>query len=208
MGKYICPLFPDAADVPGVRVMAKADNGPGRMNPDLQRHLRATGWSMFAQTPNGTEETQECDQLYAFLKTVAYRNRDKLYRARQEANPDDTSPLSMTDVGYIVFGGIVALQDGSTVELEDAFSAAFDRSHVLRACEKCGYLPSTRAVLKSTKLRHEVVMLTRAEEADSSDSSDDDSWYVVGCLLFIASSLHIINTLDALLFLLVQHCGR
>lgn len=162
--------------------MIKADNGPGRTNPDLQRHLRATGFSMFAQTPNATEKAQECDQVYSYLKTIAYRNRDKLYKARQAANPDDTSPLGLADTGYIVFGGSVALQDGSTVELEDAFSTAFDKEHLLRACEKCGYLPSTRAVLKSARLRHEVVMKSSSndgssldKESDSEQESDDDS---------------------------------
>lgn len=161
--------------------MIKADNGPGRMALQLQRGLRVNGFSMFAQTPNGTERAQECDQVYAYLKMIAYRNRDKLYRARQAANPDNTSPLGLSDVGYIVFGGSVALEDGSIVELEDAFSAAFDRKHLLRACEKCGYLPSTRAVLKSTRLRHEVVMqpseasTKETSRDDDSSSSDDDS---------------------------------
>ena len=42
----------------------------------------------------------------------------------------------------MIFGGTITLRDGSKVDLIDAFDLAFEEWHVLRACEKCGYIPS------------------------------------------------------------------
>ena len=39
----IIPLYPDALDVPGKRVMIKVDSGPGRMNIELLAELRLLG---------------------------------------------------------------------------------------------------------------------------------------------------------------------
>ena len=45
-----------------------------------------------------------------------------LYKARNAINHDDTCPLSLADVGLIIFGGAAALSDGTTIELEEALT--------------------------------------------------------------------------------------
>ena len=169
-------LYPDAADLPGLRVLLKIDSGPGRFNPELQRPLRYRGVYMFPGVPNGTEVGQEMDQLYSYLKTIIYRNRDNLYKARNAIAINDTSALGLVDVGHLIFGGEVLLSDGSSIELERAFDMALDEDHLQRAKEKCGYLPSTRAALKSVKVRHEVVVDTGRSSNDDDDGSVDSNY--------------------------------
>jgi len=67
------------------------------------------------------------------------------------------SPLSFGDLGFLIFGGDVVLQDGSAVTLEPAFDMCFDSPHLRQARERCGYLPSTRSALNDKKVRHEVI---------------------------------------------------
>jgi hypothetical protein len=86
------------------------------------------------------------DQMYSNAKTKIYRNRDLLLsRARLRANPDNTSPLEIADLSFIVFGGESMLSDGTQIELENAYQLCLDAIHIKYAREKCGYLPSTRA---------------------------------------------------------------
>ena len=131
---------------------------------------------MFPGVPNGTEVGQEMDQLYSYLKTIIYRNRDNLYKARNAIAINDTSALGLVDVGHLIFGGEVLLSDGSSIELEPAFDMALDEDHLQRAKEKCGYLPSTRAALKSVKVRHEVVVGTGRSSNDDDDGSVDSNY--------------------------------
>jgi hypothetical protein len=78
------------------------------------------------------------DQMYAYAKTLCYKNRDDLLRRRLQIEGENAS-LTLTDVGFIIFGGDVAMPDGCTLPLIKAFDRAFDEMHVRRACEKCGY---------------------------------------------------------------------
>ena len=107
---------------------------------------------MFIGVTNGTEVGKEMDQLYSYAKTLYYRNRDTLYQARASIYRQNTSPLSLADVGLLIFGGNVPLSYRTTIELVNAFDLAFDYSHLKRAKEKCGYLPSTLAALKHPKV--------------------------------------------------------
>lgn len=171
--QFVFRLYPDAADVPGKRVMIKIDLGPGRFYPKLQQRLKARGFYMFPGVPNGTEVGQEMDQLCAHMKTLCYKNREKLIRARAAASPDDTafSALGLADVGWLIFGGQVSLSDGSFVDLLPAFNMAFDEEHLNRAKEKCGHYPSTRAALNSPKVRRELTMRRESSNDDSASAS-------------------------------------
>ena len=51
------PLWPNARDVPGKRVMFKADSGPGRTNPTLLAKLRCQGFILY----HGVIMTHNCD---------------------------------------------------------------------------------------------------------------------------------------------------
>ncbi|CAB9516025.1 hypothetical protein SEMRO_756_G197690.1 [Seminavis robusta] len=73
------------------------------------------------------------------------------------------------DIASIIFGGTVTLVDGSTIQLPDAFSVGLDKEHILEAMQKCGYCPSTRAALKATQIRHEIM---ESEEGDIDNVAD------------------------------------
>ena len=112
---------------------------------------------MFPGLPNGTEVGQECDQLFAEAKRLNYMNRDiLLHHCRRLGGENNV--ITLSDIGYMVFGGEVPLSDGTTLQLKNAFDKAFAPHHILSACAKCGYLPSTREALNHPKVRHEAVM--------------------------------------------------
>lgn len=124
---------------------------------------------MFPGVPNGTEVGQEMDQSCAHLKTLCYRNRETLIKARTDANRDDTSALGLADVGWLIFGGKVSLANGMSVDLLPSFDAAFDKDHLDRAKAKCGCYPSARAALNSAKVRRVLAV------SGSVDDDDDQS---------------------------------
>jgi hypothetical protein len=94
--------------------------------------------------------------MYAYAKTLCYKNRDDLLRKRLQTEGEGAT-LTLVDIGHIIFGGQVFFPDESSLDLIKAFDLAFDEAHVRRACAKCGYLPSTRAALKKPRVRHEAI---------------------------------------------------
>jgi hypothetical protein len=149
--------FPDAADEPGKRCIAKSDSGPGRQCVEYLMEARVDGWFQYPGVPNGTEVGQEMDQLFAAFKKIAYENRDLLYKARWTIE-GEKAMLSKPDCGRIVFGGTVELSDGSQLQLKNAYKLAFTAEKIRRARVKCGYCPATRNALMSDRIRHEVYM--------------------------------------------------
>ena len=67
MGHWVQGLseyYPDVAEEPGKRVIVKSDSGPCRLkNEEFMNNLLMDGFKFFASLPNGTEITQEMDQL-------------------------------------------------------------------------------------------------------------------------------------------------
>jgi len=164
----IMPLFPEAQDVPGKRVLIKTDSGPGRNDEAFLAGARASGFIHYAGLPNGTTVGQECDQVFGYFKQITSRNLDTLYRARQVLNGEGAA-LTSNDVGYSVYGGTVTLDDGTEVVLESAFDMAFTPELIKRAYKKCGYCPATRNALDSNQIRHEIVMDEEGEVDDEAD---------------------------------------
>ena len=155
--REIYKLYPDAAAVPGKQLLAKSDIGPGRNDQDTLCEGRINGCYHYPGLPNGTEIGQEMDQLFGNFKTLAYKNRDKIFQKRMSFEGEN-APLSMSDVGYCVFGGQLVMNDGSVLVLDDAFNVAFTPTLIEKACQKCGYAPATRNALLSKKVCHKVVM--------------------------------------------------
>ena len=56
------PLYPNAKNKPGQRVIIKVDSGPGRTNLKLLAKLRMLGFILYPCVPNTTHVTQETDQ--------------------------------------------------------------------------------------------------------------------------------------------------
>jgi hypothetical protein len=183
--EYLMYYYPDAQDVPGKRVLIKADSGPGESSVDetvwlllltnflslllliagrnfgeVARDflvmLRVCGFYFYPGLPNGTELGQEMDQLFSKLKGLLYGNRDKLWKARLKEGREN-AVLTLNDIGYILFGGEIQLESGQQITLEKAFEQGLTPDLIQGAREKCGYCPATRAALNSERLRHEVV---------------------------------------------------
>jgi hypothetical protein len=178
--------YPDARDVPGKRVLIKADSGPGESNSIVSTFctfivliyidlllitgrnfgekareflflLQQCGFYFYPGLPNGTELGQEMDQLFSKLKGLLYNNRDKLWRGRL-GEEGEKAELTIIDVGHIMFGGDVVLPvSGKIITLDKAFEKGLTPDLIKGAREKCGYCPATRAALFSDRLRHEIV---------------------------------------------------
>ena len=168
METYRSQLYPTAQDIPGERVIAKSDMGPGRS--DWNKFLipqRNSGLVFYPGLPNGTELDQEMDQSYSKTKTCMEKNRvflEKSRRACENRVPGYTCKLSEVDLPKILFGGEVILPDGSTIELDNAFEKSYASDHIRAALSKCGYFPATRQAFAAKKLRRHWV----------DDNSDDD----------------------------------
>ena len=105
----ICLLYPDAADVPGLRVLIIVDSCPGRVNELMLAWLRARGFYLLPGVPNTTHVTQVTDQNYGSFKTHYWQNLTKLTEYRQGLLPPKS--LGMFDLPLLIFGGLVDKQD-------------------------------------------------------------------------------------------------
>lgn len=133
-------LYPDAADVPGKRVMLKVDSGPVRLNPELLVKARTYGFLIYPGVPNTTAVTQETDQNYGPFKTQFQKNLEELNNARVGKCTTSIAPWL---VGLLVFGGRDPVS--KHVMKTCAFSVGFCKEQNLDAWLKCGAAPLTRA---------------------------------------------------------------
>jgi hypothetical protein len=166
--QHIRTYYPDAADVPGKRVITKSDSGPGRFDSRHLMECRVDGFHCFQGLPNGTEIGAEMDQLFGYNKTLVYGNMDTLIARKWELEGPNAQ-LSLTDMASCIFGCDVTLKDGEVVTLEKAYEKAFSRERIMSARDKCGYAPATRNSLKSEKLRHEAILDEHGEAVLDAD---------------------------------------
>ena len=137
--------------MPGKRVIAKVDSGPGRMNLQMLAHLRIRGLYVVPGLPNSAGKTQETDQNYGPFKGGYRNNLHNLASARFEKK----KAINITDLPFLVFGGI---DPETSIELDDAFSRSFSKANCLSAWRKCGAVPLTRSPLDDKEIRHELVL--------------------------------------------------
>ena len=69
--EQIVLLYHDACDLPGFRVIMKADSSTGRDTKDFLAGLMFNGFHFFPGLSNGTEVGQEMDQLFASFQKAA-----------------------------------------------------------------------------------------------------------------------------------------
>jgi len=131
---FIVPLYPDAKNMLGHRVLLKVDSGPGRMNIRLLTKLRRLGFILYPCVPNTTHVTQETDRCYGPFKTQFAINLDNLVDARLKK--DKSVSLQPKLVGLPVFGGYDA-QSEFNIEVS-AFQRGFNRDMCVLAWEKVG----------------------------------------------------------------------
>jgi hypothetical protein len=143
----ILPLYPDAADLPGKRVLIKIDSGPGRMNEAMLVELRVKGFYLLPGLPNSTHVTQETDQNYGHFKNVVRRNLESLTIARQLQK----LPLRIPDLVWIVFGG-----GKFDLKLRKAFDDSFGIEANKHAWCKVGAVPLTRNCMWHGDVSHHV----------------------------------------------------
>jgi hypothetical protein len=147
MKNSLVTLYPKAADVPGRRVLLKADSGPGRKNSELMAYLRVRGFYFIPGLPNSTHFTQEMELLIGGLKSVFYRNLEKLTRGclmRHRAVPS-----SAGIVGLLLFGGSFFNDECNNDEEQfiNAFQVAGCKKKMRDYFEKIGFAPFTRNYL-------------------------------------------------------------
>ena len=134
------------------KVVFRGDSGPGRDFDEFIFEAYKNGDEYFPGFPNGSEVTQDMDQLYSALKSAMYRNQDCLYKARY-AIEGSSARIIAEDIPFFLFGGKVPLSDGSSIELENTFEKYFTAGHIQSARMKTGYCPATREGLNSEKVR-------------------------------------------------------
>ncbi len=149
----IVPLFLDAQDFKGKRVIMKVDSGPGRMELGFLAEARTLGFIIYPGVPNTTAVTQETDQSYGPFKTQFQKNLKILSDSRLIGNYSTSLPPWM--VGLVVFGGTDPIS-GVVVPCS-AFDIAFYKEQNLAVWEKCGAAPLTRACLQNnSQVRREM----------------------------------------------------
>ena len=171
--KVVQLLYPNVEDKPGKRVVLKLDCGPGRYNEKFLLLSRACGIYFFPGLPNGTELTQEMDQLYHAVKSIMEHNRTLLYDKRYEVK-GASAKLTLNDMPKFLHGGYHEATCNNYVQLRDALGDGLDPILSKGAREKIGYVPATRAALKSSKLRYEFESDGFYDGLDSSDDEDDE----------------------------------
>jgi hypothetical protein len=160
-------LYPDAADLPGRRVLLKADSGPGRKNTELMPYLRVRGFYFIPGLPNSTHVTQEMELLIGEMKSSFYENLEKLTRGRLMRGL--SVPSGAEIVGLLLFGGIF-FHDEHCIDVEhfiNAFQVAGCKEKMRSYFEKIGFVPFSRNYLKNKRVRHDSAEDPMAEEYDA-----------------------------------------
>eukprot|EP00804_Cyclotella_cryptica_P024959 CCRYP_015507-RC/>CCRYP_015507-RC protein AED:0.06 eAED:0.04 QI:0/0/0/1/0/0/2/0/553 len=135
----IVPLFPDAEDVTGKRVIIKVDSGPGRMELGFLAEARTLGFIIYPGVLNTTAVTQETDQSYGPFKTQFKKKLKILSDSRLIGNYSTCLPPWMV--------GIVC----------SAFDIGFSKEQNCAVWKKCGAAPLTRACLQNnSQVRREI----------------------------------------------------
>jgi hypothetical protein len=100
----IAPLFPNALDQPGQRILINVNSGPVRMNLQLLASLKFLGIVLYPCIPNTIHVMHETDQLCGPFKTQFLKNLDLIIEAR--INNNKSLLLAPKMVGLPLFGGV------------------------------------------------------------------------------------------------------
>jgi hypothetical protein len=165
-------LYPDAADVPGNRILYKIDRGPGRLDENTPAEALTRGVYLFHGVQNTTAVTQETGQNYGLFKSDVRWDIAKLtsylvrqFTQKQGLHDQDTTshsaPTKLVNITREHYGLILSGRAADTERdlsyLCPEFHNAFCKSNNL-ACllGKFGTVPCTRTALKNKNVRREV----------------------------------------------------
>ena len=104
----VIPLYPNAKDLNGRRVMIKSDSGPGRTCKVLLAQLRYMGFILFPGVPNTTAVTQETDKNYGPFKTQFRTNLAHIVEARIEKY--NLAPLQPSIAGLYFWRNVSSVE--------------------------------------------------------------------------------------------------
>jgi hypothetical protein len=119
--RYQERLYPDAADVPGKRLLYKIDGGPGQLDEESLAEKRARGIYLFPGVQNTTQVHQETDQNYGQFKSdvrwnIATLTADLVLEfSRQHSHHDEdpancTAPTKTVSIGRDQYGLIAQVK--------------------------------------------------------------------------------------------------
>lgn len=148
----IVPLYPNASDVYGKRVLLIVDSGPGRKDAELLAYLRARGFLLHPGVPNTTHVTQPTDQNYGYFKILYQKNLQKLVVYRQSKK----ETVGQNDFPLLVFGNQENRYED--VPLEKAFEKAFAVERSKGYWEKIKISPFTRRCLQDSNVAHDLIL--------------------------------------------------
>ena len=135
----IIPIFPDAKDIPGKRVIININSGPGQTSIKFLTKLRNLGLLLYSGVTNTTSVSQETYQNYGPFKIIFRKNLYALTASHiDQINSSNIPPWIF---GLIVFG---RKDPVSECILEDAFAKTFSKEICKDAWSKVGAAPLTR----------------------------------------------------------------
>ena len=142
----IVPLYLDARDSPGLRVLLLVDSGPGRGSEKMLAQMKLRGFYLVAGVPNTTHVTQPTNQNYGMFKNVYQMNLDKL---------TEITKVCPNDIPLLIFGGRRTNErTKKPVNFESAFELAFGVDKNRDVWSTLGFYPFTRKCLLDTKVKH------------------------------------------------------
>jgi hypothetical protein len=165
-------MWPDAADIPGKRVLYKIDGGPGRLDEGALADSRSRGIYLFPGVQNTTQVTQETDQSYGQFKSDVISNIAALttdlvreysrHLTHHQADPINCrAPSKMPQLGREHYGLILSGRNANQAKglssLHPAFHNAFCQTKNLAAWAKVGAAPMTRHAMRHASVRSEVM---------------------------------------------------
>jgi hypothetical protein len=151
-------LYPDAADIPGKRLLYTIDGGPGRLDEGYLAEKRALVIYLFPGVQNTTQLHQDMDQNYGQFKSdvlwnIATLTADLVREfSRQHSRNDEdpancAAPTNTVSIGLDQYGLILSGRDAKEERrlsaLLPAFNNAFYKSNNLSACANVGAVPCT-----------------------------------------------------------------
>ena len=144
------PLYLDARDVIGKRVLLIVDSGPGRLNGDLLAILRLNGFYMTAGTPNTTHITQSTDRNYGQFKSDYHHNLQFLTKTRRAIH----ETVKPSDIPLLIFGG-----HGIEKLPKNCFETAFGKKKNQSVWKDIVIYPFNINCLLNIKVMHRVLYL-------------------------------------------------
>ena len=103
LSNSLIPLYPDAEDLKGKRVIFKLDSGPGRLGVKLLARILPLGFVLYPFVPNTTALSQDTDRNCGPFKTAFQMILDKIVQERMFIKK---TALNLWLVGLVVFGGV------------------------------------------------------------------------------------------------------